>query len=75
MRLGEVIRLDRPDLDTAEAIVTIRDAKFGKSRQVPLHPSTLDALAEYARVRDRCCPEPSAPSLLISTAELVKMSV
>ena len=48
MRLGEVIRLDRPDLDTAEAIVTIRDSKFGKSRQVPLHPSTLDALAEYA---------------------------
>ena len=53
MRLGEVIRLDRPDLDTAEAIVTIRDSKFGKSRQVPLHPSTLDALAEYALVRPR----------------------
>ena len=39
MRLGEVIRLDRPDLDTDEAIVTIRDSKFGKSRQVPLHPA------------------------------------
>ena len=77
MRLGEVIRLDRPDLDTAEAIVTIRDSKFGKSRQVPLHPSTLDALAEYARVRDRCCPEPSAPSLLISTAgtRLIRQNV
>ena len=77
MRLGEVIRLDRSDLDTAEAIVTIRDSKFGKSRQVPLHPSTLDALADYARVRDQRCPEPSAPSLLISTAgtRLIRQNV
>jgi integrase len=68
MRLGEVIRLDRSDLDTAEAIVTIRDSKFGKSRQVPLHPSTLDALADYTRVRERHCPDPTSASLLISTA-------
>jgi integrase/recombinase XerD len=35
MRLGEVIRLDCADLNTAEGIVTIRDSKFAKSRQVP----------------------------------------
>jgi integrase/recombinase XerD len=68
MRLGEVIRLDRSDLDAAEAIVTIRDSKFGKSRQVPVHPSTLAALADYARLRDQHCPYPTSPSLLISTA-------
>lgn len=68
MRLGEVIRLDRSDLDTAEAIVTIRDSKFAKSRQVPVAPSTLAALADYARVRDQHCPHPRSPSLLISTA-------
>jgi integrase/recombinase XerD len=68
MRLGEVIRLDRSDLDTGEAMVTIRDSKFAKSRQVPLHPSTLAALADYADLRQRCCLRPGSPSLLISTA-------
>jgi len=68
MRLGEVIRLDRSDLDTGEAIVTIRDSKFAKSRQVPLHPSTLAALADYADIRERWCLGANSPSLLISTA-------
>jgi len=67
-RLGEVIRLDRADLDTAEGIVTIRDSKFAKSRQIPLHPSTLAALAKYAQIRGRHCPRPSTPALLVSTA-------
>ncbi len=44
MRLGEAIRLNRADLDAVEAIVTIRDSKFAKSRQIPLHPSTLGAV-------------------------------
>jgi integrase len=68
MRPGEVIRLDRSDLDAAEAIVTIRDSKFGKSRRVPVHPSTLAALADYARLREQHCPCPTSTSLLISTA-------
>ena len=67
MRLGEVIRLDRSDLDTAEGVLTIRDSKFAKSRQVPLHPSTLVALADYGELHDHCCSSPKAPSLLIST--------
>ena len=68
MRLGEAIRLDRADLDAAEGIVTIRDSKFAKSRQIPLHPSTLDALAEYGQLRDQRFPDPRTPSLLVSTA-------
>jgi integrase len=68
MRLGEAIRLDRTDLDAAEGIVTIRDSKFAKSRQIPLHPSTLDALAEYGQLRDQRFPDPRTPSLLVSTA-------
>ena len=68
MRMGEAIRLDRADLDTTDAIVTIRDSKFAKSRQVPLHPSTLAALADYARLRDQHHPHPRSLSLLISTA-------
>src|SRR6266700_3880147 len=68
MRLGEVIRLDRTDLDAAEGILTIRDSKFAKSRQIPLHPSTLGALAGYGQLRDQRFPDPGTPSLLVSTA-------
>jgi integrase len=67
MRLGEAIRLDRSDLDGAEGIVTIRDSKFAKSREVPLHPSTLAALVDYGKLRDHCVRH-EAPSLLASTA-------
>jgi integrase len=67
MRLGEAIRLDRSDLDTDEGILTIRDSKFSKSRQVPLHPSVVAVVADYGKLRDRECPSPNAPSLLVST--------
>lgn len=66
MRVGEAIKLDRTDLDAASGILTIRHTKFDKSRELPLHPSTIDALAAYARVRDRTCPHPCTPSLLVS---------
>jgi integrase len=68
MRLGEAIRLDMADLNPASGILTIRDSKFAKSRQVPLHPSTLAALADYGQFRDRHCPRPATPALLVSTA-------
>jgi len=34
-------------------VVTVRDAKFGKTRLVPLHPTTRDVLAEYIARRER----------------------
>jgi integrase/recombinase XerD len=53
MRLGEVINLQLQDVDWSEGMLTIRNTKFGKSRLIPLHPSTQKILAEYARHRDR----------------------
>ncbi len=67
MRVGEAIRLDRGDFDRKAGLILIRGTKFNKSRQVPLHPSTVLALEEYARHRDRLCGKPSAPSFFIST--------
>ena len=64
MRLGEVIRLDRSDLDTAEGVLTIRDSKFAKSRQVPLHPSAMAAIAAYGQQRDQLCPHPEDTRLV-----------
>jgi integrase/recombinase XerD len=67
MRGSEAMSLDRGDLDTEARVLTIRATKFRKSRQLPLHPSTLRALAGYQAIRDRACPAPAAPSLLVST--------
>jgi integrase len=37
MRVGEVIGLDRGDADLDEGVLTVRQAKHGKSRLIPLH--------------------------------------
>jgi integrase/recombinase XerD len=66
LRVGEALRLDRGDLDRREALLRIRQSKFGKSRLVPLHHSTLDALERYDHTRQRLWPEPSTPSLFVS---------
>lgn len=68
MRIGEAIRLDRDDFDRAEGVLIIWDSKFENSREVPLHPSTIDALGVYEQLRHRLCPRPNAPSLLVSAA-------
>jgi integrase/recombinase XerD len=67
MRVGEVVRLDNADVDFDEGILTIRDTKFGKSRQVPLHPSTVEALRAYALRRDERRPRPKSPSFFTSS--------
>jgi integrase len=53
MRLGEALNLQLQDIDWPQGLLTIRDTKFGKSRLVPLHPSTQKILAEYSKQRDR----------------------
>ena len=53
LRLGEARNLELHDVDFNAAVLTIRGAKFGKTRLVPLHASTCDVLAEYLRRRQR----------------------
>ena len=45
----------------------IRESKFGKTRELPLHPSTIDALAAYARFRDQQQSQPQNASFFVST--------
>jgi integrase len=66
MRVGEAIALDRGDLDAGSGLLTIRDGKFGKSRQLPLHETVTEALAGYARLRDSRPRRPAAPAFFIS---------
>jgi integrase len=53
LRLGEAIRLQPQDVDLSTGILTIRGAKFGKSRLVPLHQSTRTVLQDYVKRRDQ----------------------
>ena len=47
MRISEALALTNADVDLKQGMLTIHLAKFGKSRQVPLHPSTVEALRLY----------------------------
>ncbi|MCF6353580.1 MAG: tyrosine-type recombinase/integrase [Candidatus Polarisedimenticolaceae bacterium] len=49
IRIREALALQREDADLDTWILTIHDTKFGKSRLLPLHPSTLKVLSDYAR--------------------------
>ena len=52
MRLGEALNLEIQDVDLTQAILTIRGAKLGKSRLLPLHASTCKVLADYIARRE-----------------------
>jgi integrase len=67
MRVGEAIGLDREDLDEQAGVLTIHGTKFGKSRQLPLHPSAVVGLRGYLELRDRLQPERRTSALLVST--------
>jgi integrase len=53
LRLGEACNLELQDVDLKAAVLTIRGAKFGKDRLVPLHRSTCAVLAKYIAKRRR----------------------
>jgi integrase/recombinase XerD len=67
LRLGEVIRLDRVDVDDRHQLLRILDSKFGKSREVVLHESTINALKDYGRLRDERFPQSRCEAFLVST--------
>jgi integrase/recombinase XerD len=66
-RLGEALSLEHGDLDPAAGLLTIRQAKFRKPRQLPLHPSAVTALAGYAARRDKLRPRPATTAFFVST--------
>lgn len=67
MRVGEAIRLDLGDFDPTAGTVLVRWTKFDKTRELPLHPSTVAAVRAYTTRADR--PRPAGtPPLFISPA-------
>jgi site-specific recombinase XerD len=53
LRVGEVSRLRRQDVDLDRQLLVIRDTKFSKSRLVPFGPRMAEALQEYLLKRER----------------------
>lgn len=66
MRIGEVIALNRNDIDTDQQQLTIRSGKFGKARRLPLSPSTCEALVRYGDERDQVHHQSDSPAFLLS---------
>ncbi len=66
MRISEIINLDRDDVDFELKLLTVRSTKFGKSRLVPLHPSTVEKLRLYLNRREEHHPRPSTNCFFLS---------
>jgi integrase/recombinase XerD len=67
IRIGEAIALDRDDVDERHRLLRIIDTKFGKSREVALHDSAMDALRNYCELRDHLCPRPRSEAFFLSS--------
>ena len=56
LRVSEALRLQSADVDLDAGVLTVRQTKFAKSRLVPLHPTTVQALQQYLTLRQRHLP-------------------
>jgi len=66
MRSGEAVRLDRGDVDLDTGRLRIIATKFDKSRELALHPTTVEALQGYERLRDRHWSRPATVGFFVS---------
>ena len=53
LRVSEAVHLLDTDVDLKLGMLTIRKTKFAKSRQLPLHSSTVAALLRYRQLRNQ----------------------
>lgn len=68
LRLGEARNLELQDVDLEAGVLTVRGAKFGKTRLVPLHTSTCQVLAEYlARRQEHWAGRPVSSYVFVSS--------
>jgi len=66
MRMGEALHLDRENVDLEQGLLTLRRAKLGKERHIPIHPTTQKALLDYQSYRDRIYPRAKTSSFLLA---------
>ena len=66
LRISEALALTPTDVDLRRAALTVRETKFRKSRLVPVHPTTVAALMQYAEARRQRVSDPRIETFLIS---------
>lgn len=64
LRVSEALGLQRRDCDLKEGVLFVRQSKFRKSRLVPIHASTAEALEQYSAEISTIFPH--ATALLVS---------
>ena len=62
LRLSEALNLKLADVDLDSAVLTVRGAKFGKDRLVPLHASSCNVLRQYLAERGHHWADRPVPS-------------
>jgi integrase len=66
LRIGEALGLGDKDVDWSAGVLTIRHAKYGHARLIPVHSSTLEALRHYRAFRDRAMRPHAAPAFFVT---------
>ncbi len=66
LRHSEALNLCKDDVDLAQGVLTIRQTKFGKSRLVPLHATTVAVLSDYSARRDAHLDPPRSPYFFVA---------
>ena len=67
LRVSEAVHLLDADVDLKLGMLSVRRTKFAKSRQVPLHPSAVQALRRYRRMRNRYVEVTDETSFFVGT--------
>ena len=68
LRSGEAMDLRASDVDLGAELITVSQAKFGRARLIPLHPSTVTVLASYTERRDELHPRPKSETFFVTDA-------
>lgn len=66
LRISEALALTPTDVDLQRAALTVRKTKFRKSRLVPVHPTTVVALTQYAEARRQRVSDQRIETFLLS---------
>jgi integrase len=67
LRISEALSLRKADVNLRSGMLTIRQTKFAKSRQVPMHPSAIAALRRYRRLRDLAISDTEESPFFVAT--------
>lgn len=66
LRSSEALALQLPDWEPQQAVLTIRQTKFGQSRYVPLSPSAAKNLEAYLAARTKAFPKSKSLALFLN---------